>query len=497
MNLGIKIMQNLFRRRITKSTDNILALGDLETIHQREVQATLEMMEGEGGLIRLGNTYWGYPLNLPFSKLISHSLVVGATGSGKSYFALLLLVHSLNQVRNGAYLPMAVIDPKGELAQKALQYIHAFGYKLNDKERNSFYKKVFVLDFSDDDNITPYNILDCSGQSTEMLVSNRLETIGEIYEGGNSLTARMKSTLKYCLMLLIDNNLPISFFDKVFFNNDLVKQLAGKSANPQLRNYFLHRFDTELKSTLFGLRMRIDSLFVSENVKLSLSGKSAPDFKRLQDEGSFVIVNLAGSNISRSTTEFLLRIILSDIKQSVFQRIQTDKPFLFFIDEAQNLYKNRTSSENMNDLLTMSRSYNTFISLLCQSLSSSVRDNDILNSILANVRWLINFRSTPRDARILSSAIPTFGKFPNSGYSTTHKITHEQELKLRLEEVSHFKERTGYLWLKSELSKAVKITTRYLPQPYELAACSYDNFKAYLASKKGKGLVPKRDVFEY
>jgi len=497
MYYGIKIMQSIFKKRLTKSTRDILAQGDMESVHQKEVEAVLQKMTGNGGLFNLGQTIWNYPLTIPFIKMISHSLILGATGSGKSYAALLMLVHSLKQIKKGMFLPMGFVDPKGELAMKANQYLQAFGHQLSGKEKEQFYRKIYVIDFSENELVTPYNILYCKGQSKELLINNRMETISELYQGGGGITPRMKSTLKYCLMLLMENELPITFFEKIFLDNDLVKRLASKSPDKQLKHYFLYRFDTELKSTIYGLRQRIDGLFVSDGVRMSLSGITAPDFRKLQDEGYFVILKLAGANINRSTTEFLLQIVLSDIKQSVFQRQKTDKPFLWHIDEAQVLYKDRTSRENMNDLLTMSRSFGSFFTLLCQSLSSSVRDKDILNSIFANVRWMLTFRSTPRDAQIISSAIPVFGKVPGSQNYMGTKITREQELKLRLAEISHFPERTGYLWLKSELSKAVKIRTKHLQSPYEFAGCTKEQFKIYLSSQKSHNLIPKQEMLKH
>jgi len=486
LNSGIKIMQTLFKNRLEKSTRGILSQSDMFVAHRNEVKAVLQKLsENQEHLFELGKTEWGFPLILPFSKFIAHSLVTGSTGSGKSYVSLLLLNQMLHHLNSGGNTSMGFLDPKGELAQKAIQYIQAYAYGLEENEREKFLEKVVIIDFSNTELITPYNILHCSDQPKELLINNRLETISQIYQGSTALTARMKSTLKYCLSLLVENELPITFFEKVFFDNSLYKRLANKSSDQRLKYYFLKRFDQELKSTIYALRQRIDGLFVSQGVRLSLSGKTAPDFRKLQDEGCIIIINLAGPNISRATTEFLLHIILSDIKQSVFQRVKPEKSFLWHIDEAQTLFKTHSSKENMNDLLTMSRSFGSFFTLLCQSLSSSVRDKDILNSILANVRWLLTLRSTPRDAQVISSAIPVYGNISNnrhSPHSRSNTLTHEQELKIRLSEISHFAERTGYIWLKSELTKAVKIKTKELLLPHQIAGCNQKQFKDFSES---------------
>jgi hypothetical protein len=476
-------MQALFKNRLRHSAEDVVLQSDYEVAYRFEAEAVFQKLaKQQQNLFSIGKTPWGFPVNIPLAKLMTHGLILGATGAGKSYAALLLLVHSLKQIKTGTFAPMGFIDPKGELAQKANSYIQSFALGLDEKQQEEFYSKICVIDFSRIDKITPYNILYCQDQSKELLINNRIETISEINTGGSTLTPRMRLTLKYCLTLLVENDLPITLFEKVFFNNSILKILANKSKDRDLKHYFLQRFDSELKSTLYGLRQRIDSLFVSQGVKLSLSGKTAPDFRKLQDEGYFIVVNLAGPEINRSTTDFLLHIIISDIKQSVFQRQTKDKPYLFFIDEAQNLYKNKAAAESMNDLLTMARSFSSYFVLMCQSLSSSVRDNDILNSILANIRWMLMFRSTPRDAGLISPAMPLFGKPPNSHTASviSQTLSREQELKLRLAEISHFPDQQGYLWLKSDFTKALKLITKGLLPPWQLAGLSQLQFEDYL-----------------
>lgn len=80
-------------------------------------------------------------------------------------------------------------------------------------------------------------------------------------------------------------------------------------------------------------------------------------------------------------------LILSDLKQSVFRRTKPHIKYLWFLDEAQHLLKSLTNRENLAELLTQSRSFGTYLCLMTQSLSSAVRDADILNTIMTNIRW--------------------------------------------------------------------------------------------------------------
>ncbi|GEM_PF-1888518 len=496
---GIKIAQQLFNGRIHDATRTLLTeLADIDGVAQRQVEGMLRRIAGQSeACFPLGETEWGFPISIPLPNLLAHSLVVGTTGAGKSYGALLLLAHSLERFTSGNYLPIGILDAKGELAAKAIEYMQAHAYRLPKENRERLGKKVFVIDFSRSDLVTPHNILACKAMPAELLVNNRIETISQIYHGSSALTARMKSILKYFMLLLIEHGLPITMFEKLCLDTDLVKSLAAKSKDERLRQYFANRFPKEPKGTILGLRQRIDSLFVSDGVRLSLSAQSTPDFQRLQDEGYFVVINVAGPHISRGTSEFLLRVVLSDIRQSVFRRQSLEKKYLWCLDEAQILYKDSASRENMNDLLTMARSFGSYFMLLTQSVTSAVQDVDILNSILANIRWMLMFRSTLRDAKIISPAIPVTGTALSTKrhlYDQQKFLTKDQELNMRLEEITHFPERTGYLWLRSDLPKAIKMKTRQLAPPEEIAGCGRKEFAAFVREHPIGNLVPRRQI---
>ena len=185
------------------------------------------------------------------------------------------------------------------------------------------------------------------------MVAGRTDTISEQFSGLSEMSVRMKMILKYFFLLLAEFDLPLSFFERLCIDPLLLNALVERSHNPQLKDYFLSRFDDESKSTLLALRQRIDALLISEGVRLSLSAPSAPDFAALQDQDSIILINTAGHNITRGISELLQGLILSDIKQSVFRRTNQKQKFIWFFDEAQNLYKTSANREHMVDLLTM------------------------------------------------------------------------------------------------------------------------------------------------
>src|SRR5216684_7305288 len=139
----------------------------------------------------------------------------------------------------------------------------------------------------------------------------------------------------------------------------------------------------------------LDSLFASEGVRLALSGSSAPDFLRLQNEGKIVLINCAGPTITRGVRLLLQGLVLSDIRQAIFAR-PNNPPVTYWwcADEAQNFFSTRQMQENLTDILTMARAFGTFFYFLCQNLSTAVPDARMLETLYTNIRWSLTLRST-------------------------------------------------------------------------------------------------------
>jgi len=205
------------------------------------------------------------------------------------------------------------------------------------------------------------------------------------------------------------------------------------------------------------------------------------------------LINTAGRNITRGIAELLQGLVLSDVKQSIFRRSNPDQPFLWLLDEAQNLYKTSANKEHMVDLFTMARSFNSHLVLLTQSLTSAVRDADILNSIIGNASWVMLLRSTLRDAELISPAIPVTGQVPkpqHNPFELAQYLTDREELKRRLNEITKLPNRNAYCWLKAQLNRAVKVTTPLVAAPHQLAGCSQGALEAFIAAHQlGQGVT--------
>jgi hypothetical protein len=499
---GIQFIQRIFRRRLKRATTETLDQWRQAAHRHRDKlsRELADLVSGSNQRISFGSTLWGQSVALPLDKVAAHSLILGASGAGKSFEAMSLILPLLEDLTLLETISFGALDPKNELFHKLIQYLYAFLYRLKPEERDQLKQKIAIIDLANTEVIAPYNILARRDYlPDEVMVANRIDSISDQFSGLSEVSVRMKTILKYALLLLAEYDLPISFFEQICVNSWLLTSLVEWSKSPQLRDYFLNRFDGESKSTLLAVRQRLDAVLLSEGVRLSLSADSAPDFTRLQDQGAIVLINTAGPNINRGVSELLQGLILSDIKQSVFRRTNPGRKFLWFFDEAQNLYKSAANRNHMVDLLTMARSFGSFFVLLTQSLTSAVHDQDVLNSILANVRWIIMLRSTLRDAGLIAPAIHLTGNQPkpkHNPFEETKHLTESQELQARLNEIPKLPDRTAYCWLKAQLGEAVKITTPQVPLPHEIAGCSREVFAEFMKTETiGQG-IPKAEIIK-
>jgi hypothetical protein len=480
-NLTLWLAERLKRDTVAAQTAAHLDALAREPIRasRRHATALLRQLKQEPGpMVRLGVTDWGEPVIVPLQFLVEAcSVVTGGMGSGKSLFATLVIDALIRHMPELSTLSFGVIDAKGELFDRALYLLGRRLEALHGEAREALRRRVVIVDFSAREAVSPYNILARFPHAEEdFFIASRLETLKELLPAGEKLSLRGASVLKPALTLLAEFNLPITHLGELLGNDRFREKLLAKSRSPDVRTYFERHLKAESKATLAALRVRMETLVASEGVRLALSGRTAPDFRALQDEGKIVLVNCAGASITRGVRMLLQGLVLSDIRQAVFAR-PTEPPvkYLWFADEAQNFFRNRQQGEDIADLLTMARSFGSYFSLICQNLTTAVPDTRTLEILYTNIRWSISFRGTPHDAQFLRPALPVSGRRrrpePNP-YRERSLYSPEEERSLLLEGIASLPDFTGYLWLKARSREALRITTQLpeLPRGREFEA---------------------------
>jgi hypothetical protein len=431
----------------------------------------LRLRKEPGPKVHLGETTWGESVVIPLGDFVrACGISTGGMGSGKTMAACVVLDAMIKQMPQLRAMSFGVLDAKGELFERAAFLLARRLEELEGRAREELLNRIVIIDFSSPQAVSPYNILSrWPYTERDFFVTSRLETLRELLPAGEKLSLRGANVLKNILALLSEFDLPLTYLNHVLESQTLRAKLLARSKNPELRFYFGRHFEQESKQTIGALRARMESLFASDGVRLALSGSAAPDFRRLQNEGKIVLVNYAGQSITRGVRLLLQGLVLSDIRQAIFSR-PNDPPvsYLWLADEAQNFFLTRQQQENMADVLTMARSFGSFFCFLCQNLSTAIPDARILETLHTNTRWSLTLRGTPKDAQFLRAALPVTGRRPRPEPHPFRERTNyspDEERSLLLEGIAHLPDRTGYLWLKTRCSEAIKIETQTIDLP--------------------------------
>jgi len=464
----------LSRRRVEQHTARHLTSLAREPIRasERNVRELLAALRsGPGPKVCLGETMWGEPVEIPLGELVrSFGLIHGGTGSGKSMAGCAILEAIIGRLPQLRSVGLGILDAKGELVDRAAFLLARRLAELEGRAQQELLDRIVIIDFSSQQAVSPYNILSRRPNTEkDFFVTSRLETLRELLPAGEKLSLRGASVLKNVLSLLSELELPLTYLNQVLESDTLRSRLLARSKNPEVHFYFRRHFAQEGKQTIAALRARMDSLFASEGVRLTLSGSTAPDFLRLQNDGKIVLINCAGQSITRGVRLLLQGLVLSDIRQAIFARPNNPPvSYLWLADEAQNFFLNRQQQENMADILTMARSFGSYFCFLCQNISTAVPDARILETLHTNIRWSLTLRGTPRDAQFLRSALPVTGRrLRPDPHPFRERTTYsaEEERSLALEGIAHLPDMTGYLWLKTRSPEAIKIRTRNIDLP--------------------------------
>jgi hypothetical protein len=432
-------------KRVKKATAEYL--DTLRHAQHQDVEAqVLERLRALPQRVALGQTPNHRSVELPLDLLTNFSVTTGSQGSGKTMFVLLLISAMLRMRR-----PFGLVDAKGDLFDRALYLISKFP---------AVWERVVIVDFSNRDVVSPYNLLVPQGDDLDYFLTRRLETLKELLPAREKLSLRGTSLLKQVIALLAELRLPVTLIEKVLTDARLRAKLLRGCQSPETKYYFHKIFSTESQATIGAIRARISALFASESLRLSLGGASAPDFRRLQDEGKIVLVNCAGPRITRGVRLFLLALALSDIRQSIFARVARN-PYLWFMDEAQNLFKTPSQQEDVAEVLNTGRSFGTFFHFITQHLETAISQREILDVLYQNLIWSFTLRSNPKDCSFLQTVLPVSGRRLKASrpFQDPEFLTREEERRFLFERIANLPDRAGYLFLKAHTPEAILLNT--------------------------------------
>jgi len=360
-----------------------------------------------------------------------HELVVGMTGTGKSYWVLYKIISSL---KRGT--PCCYIDPKGDTYRALLSF---FSSTSEGKELWERWKHKIVLmnPVSKSGHLVSFNaikpfddFLSSNPDRLGILVNSLMSQIRREsgFEMGDAI--RMQNIMAAGIGTLIDGGLTLAELPFLYLPhregkvvyplNPVVKQILPKISHHGTREFWELQWQTWpanarrewVQSTegrvykyLFDTRV-LYSTCVRDNASL--------DFHDTVKEGKWLFVNLPFPLLDTATS-LLGNLIISKIFYSCMQTSHND--YRLILDEAGFF-----NTGPLDTILETSRAYNLWMTLVVQSLDQMCRvrggniDFHLRETALNNARYMSIFRDDS-DAELLAKRVfPLTGRMVGAAY---------------------------------------------------------------------------------
>jgi hypothetical protein len=332
----------------------------------------------------------GQVLSIPY-KMRQNMLALGEIGSGKSSILRLLILQDIK-----AHRGFLLMENHSELSAEVLSMIPPEEYdKIVYVNLSSIKKWEKTLRFNPLENDNPHdagmvalNFTECLAKAFADSWGARVETCSR--NGALGVIGTNSDTIGAMLNLLTDKD----------FRETFIPQIQNRQSKDFFNNVYDDQYPKEAGGVIFNKlnkMLTIPELDAMFNVK-----KSSIDFKRILDDGKYVIIDLGGG-LPDDMVKFLgnvfMHLFYVRYKKRQKNSDDTFAPFNLYLDEVHML-----SAPMVYDLLNTVRKYGIKCTIATQSISSL--DKDLEDKILSLCRSVACFRCDPRTALHLKSVLP-------------------------------------------------------------------------------------------
>ena len=354
----------------------------------------------DGDVIICKNVNTNQNVIIPLKDRFLHMLVLGPTGSGKTSQIILPM---LNQDLQNAEMGITVIEPKGDLAEKAYAMAQHYGrpavYFNPISESCPTFNPLYGKEEDVIENmVTAFNMLNPDSQQyfkdmNEQLLRNALKVLKRL--NGD------KATL-IDLSRLISNSMGVGRTMVMAFAKNSAKPgtpEALKKENDDVANYFLGDYFNEKSKTYentSGVRSQVAKIVSNKFLRKVLNpenGISDINFDKHLEEGTVICISTAQGKL-RDLGKYLGFFIILNFQSSVFKRPGREndrRPHMLYIDEFQTY-----ANPGFADMLTQGRSYRVASHLATQNraligMGSGKDGEDFIELVSTNARNVVLF----------------------------------------------------------------------------------------------------------
>ncbi|MDP2314914.1 MAG: hypothetical protein Q8P41_18585 [Pseudomonadota bacterium] len=337
---------------------------------------------------------------VPQAQALRHTLCMGKSGSGKTYWLLGVLAQLLAQPG----VSCAVVDLKGETVLSLLWLL-----QLLERAPRLRPEDVCVIAPWSGYGVPLNPLAPNPGLDPATQAAVVVSLLDDLSDGG--LGPRMTNIARWLVRAVME--LGGSFLDvhALLVDETLAPRVARQVRDPELQTYLAHTFPKEPLSSRESIRARIENLLALPAARAMLCAKGSIDGSVLL-ESPLTLVHLgAGKMGAQRVARFIGSWIFTLITTAIFSRDQGARlPAAYVvIDEWAQLAK--VAAEDIEDILSRSRSVGVSLTLANQ-YPAQIRSvsQALWEGVQANVALEVLFRPDAESLRHVDAALPVTGR---------------------------------------------------------------------------------------
>jgi hypothetical protein len=323
--------------------------------------------------------------------LTRHLAILGGTGYGKTN----LMKHALGPMLEQGY-GMAVLDPKGDLAQGFLDLVPE--HRIRD---------VVWFDPTDRNFPPGLNVLQASEHlEDETLTAELMVGLGRLFRGTSEFGPRMSWLLKNAVRTLLASEGEKTLYDIPRFLEDerFRAAILATVKDRELREFWHRR---NLSQTVVDpVLNRLSSFLDRPTIRDIVAQPNRIDFHRIMREGGIFLANLE-KGVLQDAAYILGSFILSRLQLAALARKPGDrKPFPILVDEFHNFAGQGMDTESIETFFSEARSYKAPLVVATQYLGRLNRE--VAAALMANAGTMVVLHLGQADAQPLAKELGGF-----------------------------------------------------------------------------------------
>ncbi|MCR9171522.1 MAG: type IV secretion system DNA-binding domain-containing protein [bacterium] len=315
---------------------------------------------------------------------IYHSLITGATGTGKSN---LLKTMILGEIENNAG-SVIVFDPNGDL-------VHDIIGDCSPKRR----KDIILIDPSRPNHQYGYNPLKkVPDEHKHRVVSEVMEIFSRLYPQNG---ARADHILRHCLYLLLEqNHASLADIPKLLVDDEFRYQCRLRTNNETIQNFWLKEFPKYRSDAILPILSQLGFLLNHPAIRSTvIEPKYDLHLRHVIDNKKIILIAISKGKLGSDVSAFIGSILLTSLTIAVYGRAnmpEWKRPYSsLYIDEFQNF-----NISSIIGAFAEVRKYGLAMTVATQRLSSL--KPEIAAATIGNVGSLFTFRVSYDEARVLA-----------------------------------------------------------------------------------------------